>query len=170
MTPEEIAAETTDANRRVMLVTTPTRTPSISTPPGSRSRRSGPAPGVPTERELPARPLPTLGPGVFAVVALLFFGLVWIGRWVNAPQKPTHPVVAPISVVKPDSAEAARLQRKLEAKEKQDLREAEAFADGLRAQSASDQLQAHLRNSQAPPPSMDPKPYDVIQVYPSGGR
>jgi hypothetical protein len=107
---------------------------------------------------------------VFVCVAILFLGLVWAGRLLNAPQKPTRPLVAPISVIDPNDAEARRMQRQLEANEQRNLREAEAYAEGLRAQSASEQLQAHLRNSQAPPPSAEPKPYDVIQVHPVYGK
>jgi hypothetical protein len=116
--------------------------------------------------------LPVLKPGLVVFVVILFFGLVWIGRWLNAPQKPTHPVLAPLSVVDPNEAEteARRIQRRLEAIEAKDLRDAEAYADGLRARSEADHLQAHLRNSQAPPPSTEPRAYDVIQVHPINGK
>jgi hypothetical protein len=76
--------------------------------------------------------------------------------------------MAPISVVRPDTAEARRVQQQLEAKEKQDMREAEGYSGSLRAQAAADQLQVHLRNSQAPPPSGEPKPFDTIQLPVSG--
>jgi hypothetical protein len=110
--------------------------------------------------------LPEIRPGTVAVVAIVFFGLVGIGRWINAPQKPTHPVVAPFAITTPDTAEARKTRRQWEAHEKKDLREAEIYADGLRAEAAAEHLRDQLRNSQAPPPSNDPKPFDVVPVYP----
>jgi hypothetical protein len=153
-----------------MLTTTVQRTVRVSAP--RRPRRSADAPAAAHSPERTTLALPVLKPGVVVLVAILFFGLVWVGRWLNAPQKPTHPVVAPISVVDPGDAdkEARRIQRQLQAIEAKDLRDAEAYAEGLRARSEADQLQAHLRNSQAPPPSAEPKPYDVIQVHPINGK
>jgi hypothetical protein len=161
----EILTEETDPNRSLQMAVTVAR--SMSAPDVARRPRAAPT-LAPTQLVESTGPRPfTVSPGVIAGIAIVFFGLVWTGRRLNAPQKPTRPVVAPLPAVGPDDPAATRrAAREREAKAKRDLQDAERYSGDLRAQEAADRLQAELRNAQAPPPSGDPMPYEVIQLPP----
>ncbi len=154
----------TDPNRSLHRAVTVARTlPAFGVP--RRARKPSDAATI-APGESPAARLPRVSPGLIAGVAILFFGLVWTGRRLNAPQKPTHPVVAPFLAVKPDAAQERRVAREREAKARRDLQDAETYSGNLRAEEAASRLQTELRGAQAPPPSADPKPYDTIPLPP----
>ena len=159
-TEAQIAQETPDPNRSILLEPGRHRTRSV---PARHLQKAAPVAPPPTVYE-PPLVLPRPGPGLIFAVAVVFFGLVWIGRVRNGP-KPAPPrapiVAAPVtSALRPTPAE----QRQFEAKEKQELHDAESYSQGIRAEAAADVLQAALQDSKAPPPSSEPRPYSTIQL------
>ena len=159
----KIACARPDPNPRLLREPGHHRTRSV---PSQPRRSAAPVPTPPAIYELPFV-LPRPGPGVIFAVAVVFFGLVFLGRAKNGPRPvPPHaPIVAfPVTSALRFTPEE---DRQFEARTKRDLHDAESYSQGLRAEAAANVLQETLRNSQATPPSAETRPYNTVRVPPT---